>query len=137
MKDDCLFCKLANGVFPSNTLFEDEDFRVIFDIAPVSKGHALILPKKHFENIYEIDDETASKAFVLAKKMAKAMNKAFESDGFNVLQNNGEAGGQTIFHFHLHLIPRNEKDGAIKFGKQGSTTDEQFAKMLEMVKEQL
>lgn len=89
MKDDCIFCKIANGIIPSHTLYEDENFKVIFDLGPATKGHALILPKKHFDNIYEMDDETASKVFVLAKKMATAMTKAFDCDGFNVIQNNG------------------------------------------------
>lgn len=86
-------------------------FRVIMDASPASKGHALILPKKHFANIYELDDNTASRALVLAKCMATAMSEALGCDGFNILQNNGEAAGQTVFHFHMHLIPRYKNDG--------------------------
>ena len=137
MKDDCIFCKIANGIIPSHTLYEDEDFKVIFDLAPVSKGHALILPKKHFGNIYELDEEVASKVFVLAQKMAKAMSTAFECDGFNILQNNNEAGGQTVFHFHMHLVPRYKNDGALKFGKAGETTDEKLNELEEIVKQVL
>ncbi len=110
--DDCIFCKLANGIFPTNTLYEDEDFRVILDIEPATKGHALILPKKHFANIYELPEEYAGKVYKVAKNMAGKMQDALGFDGFNVLQNNGEAAGQTVFHFHMHLIPRYNNDNA-------------------------
>ncbi len=110
--DNCIFCKIANGVIPSNTLYEDEDFRVILDIEPATKGHALILPKKHFANLCELPDEYAGKVFVVAKNMAEKMQKALEFDGLNVLQNNGGAAGQTVFHFHMHLIPRYDNDNA-------------------------
>lgn len=107
MKDsDCIFCKLASGEIPTNTIYEDDMFRVILDAAPASKGHALIIPKEHYENIYEIDEEVAGEAMKLAKKMAAHMTEKLSCDGFNLLQNNGEVAGQTVFHFHLHLIPR-------------------------------
>ena len=105
---DCIFCKIANGEIPSATLYEDEEFRVILDLGPASKGHSLILPKKHAANIYELPDETAGKAMILAKKMAGKLRDALNCDGFNVVQNNGEIAGQTVFHFHMHLIPRYE-----------------------------
>lgn len=110
MKDDCIFCKLANGVFETNTLYEDDDFRVIFDASPATKGHVLILPKEHCANAFEISDELASKVFVLAKKVAGVMKEVTGCEGINILQNNGEAAGQTVFHFHMHIIPRY-KDG--------------------------
>lgn len=107
MRDEnCIFCKIAAGDIPSATLYEDDDFRVILDVAPASKGHALILPKEHYANLYELDDILASKAFVLAKKMITVLKDIVGCDGYNVLQNNGEAAGQTVFHFHMHLIPR-------------------------------
>ena len=77
---DCIFCKIANGEIPSATLYEDEDFRVILDLGPASKGHALILPKAHAANIYEISDDMAAKAMILAKKMATKMTEALKSD---------------------------------------------------------
>lgn len=137
MNDDCVFCKIAEGTIPSHTLYEDEDFRVIFDLAPATRGHALILSKKHFDNIYELDDEIASKAFVLAKKMVKAMTEAFECKGFNVIQNNGECGGQSIFHFHIHLIPRYEDDNAIKMWNAIEINQENLAQLVQKVKEKL
>lgn len=110
MKDDCIFCKLANGVIPTNSIYEDEDFNVILDLAPATKGHALILPKAHADNLYQLPDETAAKVFVLAKKLATSMTEKLSCDGFNVVQNNGALAGQTVFHFHMHLIPRYEGD---------------------------
>ena len=111
MKDDCIFCKLANGVFPTNSIYEDDKFNVILDLGPATKGHALILPKEHADNLYELPDETAAAAMILAKKLAKNMVNKLGADGLNVVQNNGEAAGQTVMHYHLHLIPRYKNDG--------------------------
>lgn len=112
MRDEnCIFCKIANGDIPSRTIFEDNDFRVILDMSPASDGHALVLPKEHYANIYEMPEELTGKAFTLAKKMAEKMTKILDADGFNIVQNNGEVAGQTVFHFHVHLIPRYKTDG--------------------------
>lgn len=111
MDDNCIFCKLANGVFPTNSIYEDEEFKVILDNSPATKGHALILPKSHYKNLYELPEETAGKVFVLAKKLAGSMTEKLNADGFNIVQNNNEIAGQTVFHFHMHLIPRYEGDG--------------------------
>ncbi|MCI5622192.1 MULTISPECIES: HIT family protein [Anaerostipes] len=110
MKEDCIFCKIANGDIPSNTIYENSDFKVIMDIAPATKGHVLIIPKEHFKDIYEIDAETAGRLFQLATVVARALKEVLNCDGMNVLQNNGEIAGQTVFHFHMHLIPRYEGD---------------------------
>ena len=109
MKDEnCIFCKLANGEIPTNKIFEDEDFTVILDASPAAKGHALILPKEHFKNLYELDDAVGAKIIPLAKKAASHMTETLHCDGFNLVQNNNEVAGQTVFHFHMHLIPRYE-----------------------------
>ena len=131
---DCIFCKIANGEIPSATLYEDEDFRVILDLGPASKGHALILPKAHAANIYEISDDMAAKAMILAKKMATKMIEALKCDGFNIVQNNGEPAGQTVFHFHMHLIPRYEGDQVGITWKPGTLTDEVKNEILEKLK---
>ncbi len=119
----CIFCMIANGEIPAATLYEDDDFRVIMDMGPAAKGHSLILPKQHYANIYELPEELAVKAFSLAKKMATAMTEALHTDGFNIVQNNGAAAGQTVFHFHMHLIPRYENDGAGFGWNPGTLTD--------------
>lgn len=112
MKDDnCIFCKLANGDIPTMSFYEDEDFKVIFDGSPATLGHCLILPKSHAANIFELDNELTGKAFQLAKKLAPILTDVFGADGINILQNNNEAAGQTVFHFHIHLIPRYKDDG--------------------------
>ena len=111
IKEDCIFCKIASGKIPSKTLYEDDLFRVILDLGPATKGHALILPKDHAANLYELPDETAAAAMKLAKKMALIMREKLHFDGLNLVQNNGEAAGQTVSHFHLHLIPRYKGDG--------------------------
>lgn len=132
--ENCIFCKIANGEIPAATLYEDEDFRVILDLGPASKGHALILPKTHAANIYELSDELAAKAMILAKKMATVMTDALKCDGFNIVQNNGEPAGQTVFHFHMHLIPRYKNDGVGITWAPGELTEEEKEEILAKVK---
>ena len=129
--DNCIFCKIAGGVIPSTTLYEDEEFRVILDLGPATKGHALILPKNHFANLFEIPEDMDAKAFILAKKVAKKMKDVFGCDGVNIVQNNGVAAGQTVFHFHIHLIPRYEGDHAGVTWKPGTLTDEEREEILQ------
>lgn len=135
--ENCIFCKIANGEIPAATLYEDENFRVILDLGPASKGHALILPKSHAANIYELSDEMAAKAMILAKKMATAMTAALKCDGFNIVQNNGECAGQTVFHFHMHLIPRYKGDQVGITWQPGEVSDADKEEILLKVKEQL
>ena len=124
--ENCIFCKIANGEIPSATLYEDEDFRVILDLGPASKGHALILPKAHAANIYELPDEAAGKAMILAKHMATRLRDGLHCDGFNIVQNNGEIAGQTVFHFHMHLIPRKAGDQAVPEWEHLSHSDDEM-----------
>ena len=134
MKDsNCIFCKIANGEIPSTTLYEDEDFRVILDLGPATRGHALLLPKEHYANLFELDDALAAKALVVAKKVAAKMKAALGADGFNLVQNNGESAGQTVFHFHMHLIPRYENDKAGISWKPGETTPEEMTEIKRLV----
>ena len=136
MKDDnCIFCKLANGDIPTATLYEDEDFRVILDASPAAKGHALIIPKEHYANLYELDDELASKVLVLAKKMITKLTDILGCDGYKIVQNNGEEAGQTVFHFHMHLIPRHKDDGVVLGWKMGELTEEDKEDILSKIKQ--
>ena len=123
-KEDCIFCKLANGIIPTNTLYEDDDFRVILDAAPATKGHCLIIPKDHFDDLEQLDDAVGAKVLPLARKMMKLLKEKLSWDGFNVVQNNGELAGQTVFHFHMHLIPRYKNDGQNINWKPGSPESE-------------
>ena len=122
MKDcNCIFCKIANGEIPSSTVYEDEDFRVILDLGPAAKGHALILPKEHFKDVTELDPKIAAKVLPLGAKLGTAMKKSLGCAGFNLVQNNGEAAGQTVFHFHVHVIPRYEGGPVIAGWEPGKT----------------
>ena len=124
--DNCIFCKLANGDIATRAIYEADMFKVILDNAPATKGHALILPKDHAANLFELPEETATEAMKLAKKMAGKMRDILKCDGFNLLQNNGEVAGQTIFHFHVHLIPRYKDDNQEITMKPTHPTDEQL-----------
>ena len=134
MKDDCIFCKIANGMIPSATLYEDEDFRVILDLGPASKGHALILPKEHYKDLCELDDAVAAKALPLAAKMGRAMKEALKFDGFNLVQNNGEEAGQTVKHFHIHIIPRYAGGPDMISWNPGNLEEDAKNEILEKVK---
>lgn len=127
MKDEnCIFCKIANGEIPSKTLYEDESYRVILDLGPATKGHALILPKDHYANLFKLPEESAVGVMKLAKKLGAQMKENLKADGFNLVQNNGECAGQTVFHFHLHLIPRYEGDGQKIGWKPGKPTQDEL-----------
>ena len=126
VKEDCIFCKIANGQIPSKTLYEDEDFRVILDLGPATEGHALILPKEHAANLFELSEEQASKALLVAQKIAVRMKNTLGCDGLNLVQNNGAAAGQTVSHFHIHVIPRYENDGQNINWVPGSPSQEEL-----------
>ena len=124
VNDDCIFCKLANGKIPTNAVYEDEDFKVIMDASPASKGHCIILPKTHAKNLLELPEEYCEKLLPVAKKGCKVLMEVLHCDGVNVLQNNGEAAGQTVFHLHVHLIPRYDGDNVhIKWAEHKDETD--------------
>ena len=138
MKDDnCIFCKLANGEIPTMSLYEDEDFNVIFDAGPATLGHALILPKDHYANVYEMPEDLTGKAAILAKKMTIHMTEKLECDGFNILQNNGEVAGQTVFHFHVHIIPRYAGGPKMVAWEPGVTVPEEREEIAEKLKNAL
>lgn len=125
-KDDCIFCKIANGEIPSDTVYEDESFRAILDLSPAVKGHTLIIPKEHFDDLLDADEETLSAVLKRAQKIGAAMTKALKCDGFNVVQNNGEAAGQTVHHLHVHIIPRyNGGEKIVTWTQHESKSEEQ------------
>ncbi len=136
-KDDCLFCKIANGEIPSATVYEDSICRVILDVNPANKGHALIIPKEHFDNIYSMDAETAAKIFTIATEVAKAQKAELNPDGLNILQNNGEAAGQTVFHFHMHLVPRYIKDNVTMTWIPGKADTEELSALSKALRKRI
>ncbi len=134
MKDDnCIFCKIANGQIPSRTIYEDDSFRAILDLGPATRGHALILPKDHYADLFALDDDKCAAVMKLAKKLGSSMKEKLNADGFNIVQNNGECAGQTVFHFHLHLIPRFADDGQKIGWKPGKPSDEELDETLKML----
>lgn len=132
-KEDCIFCKIANGDIPSKALYEDDNFKVILDLGPATRGHALILPKNHAANLFELPEEDASKVLCIAKKVAEMMKEKLGCDGLNLVQNNGAVAGQTVSHFHLHVIPRYENDGQVIAWEPGEPTQDE----LEAVRKQI
>ncbi|MEH7444398.1 HIT family protein [Bacillus sp. JJ1122] len=121
---DCIFCKIINGEIPSAKVYEDENVLAFLDISQVTKGHTLVIPKVHKENVFTLTDEIAANVFSAVPKVANAIKAAYDPIGLNVLQNNGEAAGQSVFHFHMHLIPRYGKgDG---FGAVWKTHQEEY-----------
>lgn len=133
--ENCIFCKIIAGEIPSTAVYEDDDFRAILDVNPAARGHVIILPKKHAANIFELEEEDAAKIFPVAKKIASALMKTYDCDGVNVLQNNGEAAGQTVFHLHVHVIPRYYDDEVNIIWEPGETPD--LEKAAEEIKKNL
>lgn len=136
--ENCIFCRIAKGEIPSSTIYEDEEVRVILDINPASKGHALILPKKHFKSFLEYPSDKLSHVFEIAQKVALAQEKGLQCDGINILANCNEAAGQTVDHFHVHVIPRyfnKDFDGFIQH--QESITPIDMDEVLHNIQEAL
>lgn len=131
--DNCIFCKIISGDIPSTVLYEDDNFKVIMDISPASKGHVIILTRKHFENLFELGDKEAEKVLVIARKIATAMKKELNCDGINFLQNNGKAAGQSVFHIHFHLIPRYKDDNINISWTPGKYKDGEVAELAEKI----
>ena len=121
--DNCIFCKIANGEIPSRTICENEKFRVILDNGPATEGHALVLPKEHFADLFEIPADWAAEAMKTAQVTAELLKEKLGADGLNIVQNNGEAAGQTVRHFHIHIIPRYKGHGQNILWKPGHPSD--------------
>lgn len=134
-QDNCIFCKIIAGEIPSHTLYEDEEFKVILDAGPATRGHALILPKDHYANLYELPEDKAADVMKLAKKMMSVMTDKLHCDGFNIVQNNGEVAGQTVFHFHMHLIPRYKNDGEILKYIAGEPSQDELKQIRKIITE--
>lgn len=136
-KDDCIFCRIAAGEIPSATVYEDDDFRAILDLGPAAKGHTLVIPKSHSDNLLSVEPDTAAKALKVISKTANAIKEALGCDGINVVQNNGEAAGQTVMHLHFHIIPRYKND-SVNIGWQPmKPSNEELAATAALIKEKM
>ena len=134
MKDNnCIFCKIANGEIPGRTVMENEQFRVILDLGPATKGHALVLPKEHFADLFEIPADLAADAMKTAQEAAALIKDKLHADGLNIVQNNGETAGQTVHHFHIHIIPRYKGDGQNILWRPGSPSSEELDDVLKKI----
>ena len=110
MKNDCLFCAIGAGEIPSFKIYEDEYVLAYLDINPFTKGHTLVIPKAHASGLLEASDEMLATLLPRVRKVAEHLKAALPCDGFNILQNNGEAAGQSVMHIHFHIVPRYGKE---------------------------
>lgn len=110
-QNDCVFCKIISGVLPSCNVYEDDSVIAFLDLAPIKPGHSLIVPKEHHQNIIEMPPHLGSKVTAALSKVGKALMRATDAEGFNILQNNFHAAGQIVMHVHWHIIPRHKNDG--------------------------
>ncbi len=109
---DCIFCKIIAGDIPAFKLCEDDDTLSFMDINPYNDGHCLVIPKGHYENLYAMPDDAMAAVSIATRKVAAAVNAALEPDGLNLVQANGPAAGQSVYHFHMHVFPRKTDDKA-------------------------
>ena len=134
MKDNnCIFCKIANGEIPSRTVLENGKFRVILDLGPATAGHALVLPKEHFADLFEIPADWAKEAMETAQEAAALIKDKLQADGLNIVQNNGETAGQTVPHFHIHIIPRYKGDGQNILWNPGNPSGAELDEVLKKI----
>lgn len=110
MSDNCIFCSIIGKEISSTTIYENEWVKAIMDISPANKGHVILISKSHCENIFDLDDKVCERIFIIAKKIALVLKEELKCGGVNILQNNGKVAGQTVFHFHMHVIPRYNED---------------------------
>lgn len=138
--NDCIFCKIINGDVPSAKIYEDDHVYAFMDIMPVTKGHALIIPKNHKENVYDLSSEEAGQLFSVVPKIANVLKETFHPAGMNLLQNNGAPAGQSVFHFHMHFIPRYDQTDGLKLTwntKEREYTPERISEVAAEIREKL
>ena len=122
--NDCIFCKIIDGTIPSLKIYEDEHVYAFMDVAPLTKGHTLLVPKQHVKDLFEMPEDVARNLYGVAPKIANAIKDAFDSKGMNTINNNGAFAGQTVFHYHLHFIPRYDETDGLKV--KWETKQDQF-----------
>ena len=133
----CIFCMIAEGQIPSHKIYEDDICVAFLDLSQANIGHTLIVPKKHFSNIIDLDNDVAGHLFSVTSKLTKAISKAFNVSDFNILNNCGEVAGQTVHHFHIHIIPRKLNDNIKIEFSSNKLTDEEFTNVKNAIIEQI
>ena len=133
MSADCIFCKIVRGELPSFKVYEDAETLAFLDIRPVNPGHTLIVPKRHFKNIFDVPSEDWTAVANVARALAHGIENAVEADGINIHMNNREHAGQVVDHLHMHIIPRFKGDG-VKLWHQSSYKEGEAAKVQEKIK---
>ncbi|MBA7615368.1 Protein hit [subsurface metagenome] len=132
---DCIFCKIADREIPSQIIFENELDIAFLDIFPISEGHTIVIPKKHYSNLEYIPDYELTELFKVVKKLAIMIHKKLKIDGYNILQNNFTAAGQVINHFHVHIIPRNFDDERFRIKiPRNQSSEEELNKIYRILK---
>jgi histidine triad (HIT) family protein len=132
--DNCIFCKIVKNEMSAYTIYEDDKVKAMLDVYPSSVGHVLVIPKIHAKNIYELEEELGGHLFKVVMRISKAIKKAYNMEGLNILQNNGECANQTVMHFHMHIIPRTIDD-EIKLGWESlKLENNDFEKIVEKIK---
>lgn len=134
---DCIFCKIVNKKADAEILYEDDKVMAFLDIKPLNFGHTLVIPKKHFDDIFSIEEKAFNEVLRIAGIISKAIAKGLKLEGMNLISNNGRIAGQSVFHFHVHLIPRSISDGhRVKF-KTKDYTKESKQQIVELIKNEL
>ena len=130
---DCIFCQIVSGQIPSSKVYEDGEVLAFLDITQVTTGHTLVIPKKHYRNMLEMDAEAASSLFARVPKIAKQLQEKLGASGVNIINNNEEAAGQTVFHTHVHLLPRFDESDGLKLTFE--THEPDFAALAQLAQE--
>ena len=130
---DCIFCQIVSGQIPSSKVYEDEEVLAFLDITQVTKGHTLVIPKHHYRNMLEMDAEAASSLFARVPKIAKQLQDKLGASGVNIINNNEEAAGQTVFHTHVHLLPRFDATDGLRLTFE--THEPDFAALAQLAQE--
>lgn len=134
--DNCVFCKITDKKAPASILYEDEKTIALLDIRPLNEGHTLIIPRDHYETVYDIPEELNAHIYKIVKRAAIAVKNATNADGITVIQQNGHAAGQEVLHLHVHVVPRYEGQKLPKFTDLPNASREQLEKMAERIREQ-
>ncbi len=131
---DCVFCAIIAGDIPAKKIYEDEHVLAFMNIKPVNEGHALVIPKDHFENIYSVPPELMCRLALAAQKVAISIKGSLSADGINIIMNNESAAGQEIFHAHIHIIPRENEDGLTHWPARGLVEADALGTVAEKIK---